>query len=86
MQNVITHSQKKSEKLKTVVGGHQELTALKRRISDKKAKNCYLEKANSELREQLMVQRKAHEEQLKEQEKELLSQEKPTPNPENNSR
>jgi hypothetical protein len=27
MQNVITHSQKKSEKLKAVVSGHQELAA-----------------------------------------------------------
>jgi hypothetical protein len=69
MQNVITHSQKKSEKLKVVVSGHQELAALEKRISNEKMKNCYLEKANSELQEQLEVQRKAHQEQLEEQEK-----------------
>jgi hypothetical protein len=39
MQDVITHSQKKSEKLKTVVGGHQELAALEKRVSDEKTKN-----------------------------------------------
>jgi hypothetical protein len=42
MQNVITHSQKKSERLKAVVSGHQELAALEKRISDEKMKNCYL--------------------------------------------
>jgi hypothetical protein len=42
MQNVITHSQKKSKKLKVVVSGHQELAALDKRISDEKMKNCYL--------------------------------------------
>jgi anti-sigma regulatory factor (Ser/Thr protein kinase) len=69
VQNVITHSQKKSEKLKIVVSDHQELAALERCITDEKTKNCSLEKANSELREQLEVQRKAHQEQLREQEK-----------------
>jgi antirestriction protein len=69
MQNVITHSWKKLEKLKTVVSDHQELAALERRIADEKTKNCSLEKVNSELREQLEVQRKAHQEQLREQEK-----------------
>jgi hypothetical protein len=94
MQNVITHSQKKSEKLKAVVSGHQELAALDNRISDEKTTNCYLrreldmlkpertretwllkndlrnlEKANSELQEQLEEQKKAHQEQLKEQKK-----------------
>jgi hypothetical protein len=44
MQNVITHSQKKSEKLKTVVSGHQELAAMEKRISDEKMKNCYLQR------------------------------------------
>jgi hypothetical protein len=53
MQNVITHSQKKSEKLKTVVSGHQELAALEKRLTDERTMNCSLEKANSELREQL---------------------------------
>jgi hypothetical protein len=42
MQNVITHSQKKSKKLKAVVSGHQELATLEKRISDEKTKNCYL--------------------------------------------
>jgi wobble nucleotide-excising tRNase len=69
MQNVIAHSQKKSEKLKTVVGDHQELAALERRIADDEAKICSLEKANSKLRGQLEVQGKAHQEQLREQEK-----------------
>jgi hypothetical protein len=69
MQNVITHSQKKLEKLKTVVSDHQGLAALERRIADDKTKICSLEKANSELREQLKVQRKAHQERLREQEK-----------------
>jgi hypothetical protein len=45
MQNVITHSQKKSEKLKTVVSGHQELATMKQHISDEKTKNrCYLQR------------------------------------------
>jgi hypothetical protein len=66
MQNVIAHSQKKSEKLKTVVRNHQELAALERRIADDKAKICSLEKVNSELREQLEVQGKAHQERLRE--------------------
>jgi hypothetical protein len=78
MQNVITHSQKRSEKLKTVVSGHQEFAAREKRIFEEQTKNCYLqreldmlkqertretwllkndlrnlEKANSELQEQL---------------------------------
>jgi hypothetical protein len=44
MQNVITHSQKKSKKLKIVVSGHQELAAMEKRISDEKTKNCYLQR------------------------------------------
>jgi hypothetical protein len=32
MQNVITHSHKKAEKLKAVVSGHQELAAKDKRI------------------------------------------------------
>jgi hypothetical protein len=67
MQNVISHSQKKSKKLKTVVSGHQELAALEKCLADEKTKNCSLEKASSELREQLEVQKKAYQEQLKEQ-------------------
>jgi hypothetical protein len=87
MQNVITHSQKKSEKLKAVMSGHQELAALEKRISDERTKNSYLrreldmlkqertretwllkndlrnlEKANSELQEQLEEQKKSHQE------------------------
>jgi hypothetical protein len=42
MQNVITHSQKKSEKLKIVVSGHQELATKEKRISEEQTKNCYL--------------------------------------------
>jgi hypothetical protein len=42
MQNVIMHSQKKSEKLKAVVSGHQELAAREKRISEEQTKNCYL--------------------------------------------
>jgi hypothetical protein len=66
MQNVITHSQKKLEKLKAVMGDHQELAALERRITDDKTKICSLEKVNSELREQLEVQGKTHQERLRE--------------------
>jgi phage gpG-like protein len=44
VQNVITHSQKKSEKLKAVVSGHQELAALDKRVSDEITKNCYLQR------------------------------------------
>jgi hypothetical protein len=62
MQNVITHSQKKSERLKTVVSGHQELVALEKRLADERTKNCSLEKANSELREQLEMQKRAYQE------------------------
>jgi hypothetical protein len=94
MQNVITHSQKKSEKLKAIMNGHQELAAKDKRISEELTKNIYLrreldklkaertretwllkndlrnlEKANSELQEQLEGQKKAHQEQLKEQKK-----------------
>jgi predicted nucleic acid-binding Zn-ribbon protein len=41
---VITHSQKKSEKLSAVVSGHQELAALDKRICDEQTKNCYLKR------------------------------------------
>jgi hypothetical protein len=76
MQHVITHSQKKLEKLKTLVSDHQELAALERHVDDERTKNLHLEKANSELHQQLEEQRKAleaqkntHQEQLKEQKK-----------------
>jgi hypothetical protein len=83
---VIKHSQKKTEKLKAVVSGHQELAAKEKRISEELTKNiylqreldklksermretwllkndlCNLEKANSELQEQLKEQKKAHQ-------------------------
>jgi hypothetical protein len=85
MQDVIKHSQKKTKKLKAVVG-HQELAAKEKRISKELTKNIYLqreldklklewmretwllkndlrnlEKANSELQEQLKEQKKAHQ-------------------------
>jgi hypothetical protein len=44
MQNMITHSQKKSEKLKAFVSGHQELAAREKRISEEQTKNCYLQR------------------------------------------
>jgi hypothetical protein len=75
---MITHSEKKSKKLKAVVSGHRELAAKDKSISEEITKNCYLqmeldmlkqertretwllkndlrnlEKANSELQEQL---------------------------------
>jgi hypothetical protein len=44
MQNVITHSQKKTEKQKAVMSGHQELAAKEKRISKELIKNIYLER------------------------------------------
>jgi hypothetical protein len=44
VQNVITHSQKKSEKLKAVVSGHQELAALDKCVSEEITKNGLLER------------------------------------------
>jgi chromosome segregation ATPase len=41
---VITHSQKKSEKLKAVVSGHQELAALDKCVSEEITKNGLLER------------------------------------------
>jgi hypothetical protein len=61
MQDVITDSQKKLEKLREVVSDHQELAALEKRVDDEKTKNLYLEKANSELQQQLEEQKKALE-------------------------
>jgi hypothetical protein len=40
MQNVIKHSQKKTEKLKVVVSAHKELAAKEKRISKEQMKNC----------------------------------------------
>jgi hypothetical protein len=50
MQNVITHSQKKSEKLKTVVSGQQELAAKDKRISEELTKNIYLRRELDKLK------------------------------------
>jgi hypothetical protein len=76
MQDVITDSRRKSEKLREVIRDHQEVAALERRVDDEKMKNLHLEKANSELQRQLEEQKKvletqqnAHQEQLKEQKK-----------------
>jgi hypothetical protein len=76
MQNVITHSQKQSEKLKTLVSDREELAAMKRRVDDEKTENLHLEKVNVELQRQLEKQRKeleaqkhALQEQLKDQKK-----------------
>jgi hypothetical protein len=76
MQNVITHSQKKSEKLKAVVSGHQELAAKEKRISEEKTKNCYLQRELDMLKQErtretwlLKNDLRNLEEQLKEQKK-----------------
>jgi hypothetical protein len=83
MQNVITHSQKKSEKLKVVVSGHQELAAKEKRISEELTKNIYLRRELDKLKQErtretwllkndLYNLEKAHcklQEQLKEQKK-----------------
>jgi hypothetical protein len=50
MQNMITHSQKKSEKLRTVVSGHQELAAKDKRVSEELMKNIYLRRELDELK------------------------------------
>jgi hypothetical protein len=42
---VIKNSQKKTEKLKAVVSGHQELAAKEKRISEELMKNIYLQRA-----------------------------------------
>jgi hypothetical protein len=52
MQNVITHSQKKSKKLKTVVSGHQELAAKEKRISEELTKNIYLRRELDKLKQE----------------------------------
>jgi hypothetical protein len=73
MQNVIAHSQKQSEKLKTLESDREELAALKRHVDDEKTENLHLEKVNVELQRQLEEQRKeleaqkhTYQEQLKE--------------------
>jgi uncharacterized protein YlxW (UPF0749 family) len=52
MQNVIKHSQKKTEKLKAVVSGHQELAAKEKRISKEQTKNCYLQRELDKLKQE----------------------------------
>jgi hypothetical protein len=73
---VITHSQKKSEKLRAVVSGHQELAALDKRVSDEQTKNCYLRRELDMLkqertRETMLLKNDLRnlEEQLKEEKK-----------------
>jgi uncharacterized protein with von Willebrand factor type A (vWA) domain len=74
MQDVITDSQKKLEKLREVASDHQGLAALEKRVDDERTKNLCLERANSELQRQLEehkraleAQKSTHQEQLKEQ-------------------
>jgi hypothetical protein len=83
MQNMITHLQKKSKKLKAVVSGHKELAAKEKRISEELTKNIYLQRELDMLKQErtretwllkndLRNLRKAHsklQEQLKEQKK-----------------
>jgi hypothetical protein len=47
IQNVITRSQKQSEKLKTLVSDREELAALKRRVDDEKWRTCISRKSTS---------------------------------------
>jgi hypothetical protein len=51
-QNVIKHSQKKIEKLKAVVSGHQELAAKEKRLSEERTKNCYLQRELDKLKQE----------------------------------
>jgi hypothetical protein len=52
MQVVIKHSQKKTEKLKAVVSGHQELAAKNKRISEELTKNIYLRRELDKLKQE----------------------------------
>jgi hypothetical protein len=52
MQNMITHSQKKSEKLKAVVSGHRELAAKDKRVSEELTKICYLQRELNMLKQE----------------------------------
>jgi hypothetical protein len=76
MQNVIKHSQKKTEKLKAVMSGHQELAAKDKRISEELTKNIYLWRELDKLKQEwtretwlLKNDLRNLEEQLKEQKK-----------------
>jgi uncharacterized protein YlxW (UPF0749 family) len=50
MQDTIKHSQKKTEKLKAVVSGHQELVAKEKRILEELTKNFYLQRELDKLK------------------------------------
>jgi hypothetical protein len=50
MQDAIKLSQQKSEKLKAVMSGHQELKAKERRISKEQTKNIYLQRELDKLK------------------------------------
>jgi hypothetical protein len=52
MQNVIKHSKKKTEKLKAVVSGHQELATQEKRLSEERTKNCYLQRELDKLKQE----------------------------------
>jgi hypothetical protein len=52
MQNMITHLQKKSKKLKAVVSGHKELAAKEKRISEELTKNIYLQRELDKLKQE----------------------------------
>jgi hypothetical protein len=73
---MITHSQKKSEKLKAIVSGHRELAAKDKRISEELTKNCYLQRELDMLKQErtretwlLKNDLRNLEEQLKEEKK-----------------
>jgi hypothetical protein len=50
MQDVIKHSQKKTEKLMAVMSGHQEFAAKEKLISKEKTKNIYLQRELDKLK------------------------------------
>jgi hypothetical protein len=52
MQDVIKHSQKKTEKLKAIGSGHQELAAMEKHISEELTKNIYLQRELDKLKQE----------------------------------
>jgi small-conductance mechanosensitive channel len=52
MQDVIQHSQKKTEKLKAVVSSNRELAAKEKRISEELTKNIYLQRELDKLKQE----------------------------------
>jgi hypothetical protein len=52
MQDVIKHSQKKTEKLKAVMSGHQELAAKEKHIFEELTKNIYLQRELDKLKQE----------------------------------